>query len=182
MQKSPWFKTGLQELIGFHQWSGRFLGITGWDPSICKPNRLHVDISFIKLMYILKISLKWSVIFLQSWTSTGYISNSNGSFVTNCRFSRSLVFIYDRGGPAVGYKRTGWLREVTGWSSRLQEITGHFRGIYRIYPNVIKENWRMSTCKPVELANTRISTGYAQKSPQSLVLIHGATESNPILV
>ena len=31
--------------------------------------------------------LKWSVIFLRSWTSTGYISNSTGSSVTNCRFS-----------------------------------------------------------------------------------------------
>ena len=31
--------------------------------------------------------LKWSVIFLQSWTSIGYFPNSTGSFVTNCRFS-----------------------------------------------------------------------------------------------
>ena len=35
------------------QWSGRFLGIiTGWDPSVCKSNRFHVDIlrfSFVKL-------------------------------------------------------------------------------------------------------------------------------------
>ena len=28
----------------FNQWSGRFLGIIGWDPSVCKANRLHVDI------------------------------------------------------------------------------------------------------------------------------------------
>ena len=38
------------------QWSGRFLDITGWDPSACKSNRLHVDIlrfSFTKLGYIL---------------------------------------------------------------------------------------------------------------------------------
>ena len=72
------------------QWSGRILGIIGWDPSICKSNRSHVDIlrfSFIKLGYILQIPLKWLVIFLQSWTSTGYISNSTGSSVTNCRFS-----------------------------------------------------------------------------------------------
>jgi hypothetical protein len=38
-------------------WSGRFLGIIiGWDPSVCKSKRLHVDIlrfSFIKLGYIL---------------------------------------------------------------------------------------------------------------------------------
>ena len=42
---------------GHDQWSGRFLGIiTGWDPSISKSNRSHVDIlrfSFIKLRYIL---------------------------------------------------------------------------------------------------------------------------------
>ena len=34
------------------QWLGRFLGITGWDPSVCKSNRLHVHIlqvSFTKL-------------------------------------------------------------------------------------------------------------------------------------
>ena len=64
------------------QWSGRFLGNTGWDPRVCKSNRLHVDIlrfSFIKLGYILQIPLKWSVNFLQSPTSTG-------SSVTHCRF------------------------------------------------------------------------------------------------
>ena len=69
---------------------GRFLGITAWDHGVCKSNRLHVDIlwfSFIKLGYIPKVSLKWSVIFLQSWTSTGFSSNTTGSSVTNCRFS-----------------------------------------------------------------------------------------------
>ena len=49
------------------QSSGRFVGIiTSWDPSVCKSNRLHVDMlwfSFIKLGYILYIPLKWSVIF-----------------------------------------------------------------------------------------------------------------------
>ena len=38
------------------QWLGRFLGITGWDPSICKSIWLYVDIlqfSFIDLGYIL---------------------------------------------------------------------------------------------------------------------------------
>ena len=41
------------------QWSGRFLGMMGWDPSVPKPNRLHVDIlrfSFIKLGYIYSIN------------------------------------------------------------------------------------------------------------------------------
>ena len=40
-----------------------------------------------------------------------------------------------------------------------RKITDHFRGIYRIYPNSMKKNRRMSTCKLVGLANTRISTG-----------------------
>ena len=73
-----------------HQCSGRFLGITGWDPSVCLSNWLHVDIlrfSFIKLGNILWLPLKWSVIFLKVWTSAGCFSNSTGSSVTNCRFS-----------------------------------------------------------------------------------------------
>ena len=73
-----------------NQWLGRFLSIIGWDPSVGKSNRLHVDIlwfSFIKLGYIPYIPLKWSVIFLESWSSTGSFSNSIGSSVTNCRFS-----------------------------------------------------------------------------------------------
>jgi hypothetical protein len=111
------------------QWSGRFLGITIWDPSVCesKLNRLHVDIlrvffiklgiystnsskltgdcpavsnfnqlfltlnrshvdllwfSFIKSGYILQ-TLKWLVIVLQSWTSTGYFSHSTGHMLTS---------------------------------------------------------------------------------------------------
>jgi hypothetical protein len=32
-----------------------------------------------------------------------------------------------------------------------KKITDHFRGIYRIYPNVIKENRRMSTCNRLDL-------------------------------
>jgi hypothetical protein len=72
------------------QWSRRFLGMVGWDPSVCKSHRLHVDIlwfSFIKLGYIVSIPLRWWIIFLQSWTLTGYFSNSTGSSVTKCRLS-----------------------------------------------------------------------------------------------
>ena len=32
-----------------------------------------------------------------------------------------------------------------------RKITGHFRGIYRIYPNLIKENPRISTCNRLDL-------------------------------
>ena len=41
-----------------------------------------------------------------------------------------------------------------------KKITDHFRGIYRILEDV--NMW------PVRLANIRISTDYAQKSPRSL--------------
>ena len=47
-------------------WGYFWAQIIGWDPSVCKSNRLHVDIlrfSFIKLGYIPYILLKWSVIF-----------------------------------------------------------------------------------------------------------------------
>ena len=66
-----------------YQWLGRFLGIIGWDPSVCKSDLLHVDILwifFIILGYILWILLEWSVIFLQFWTSTGYFSKLNRFF------------------------------------------------------------------------------------------------------
>ena len=62
------------------------LDIVGQDPSDSKSNRLHVDIfrfCFIHFRYIPQIPLKWSVLLLRSWTSTGYISNSTGSSVTN---------------------------------------------------------------------------------------------------
>ena len=74
-----------------NKWLGRCLGIiTGWDPSVCNSHRLHVHILWcflIKLEYIPYIPLKRSVLFLQSWTSTGYFWNSTPSSVTNCRFS-----------------------------------------------------------------------------------------------
>ena len=45
-----------------------------------------------------------------------------------------------------------------------RKITDRFKGIYRIYAHLIKETQRVATCnQPVGLANTRISTGYAQK-------------------
>jgi hypothetical protein len=66
-----------------------------------------------------------------------------------------MVMSNDRGEPAVRSKWTGWIWEITGWSTRLQE---NYRlsiiileGIYRIYSNLIKENRRMSTCNQLDL-------------------------------
>ena len=61
--KQNWKMSTCNQPVGFritriltNQWTGRFLGITGRDPSFCKSIRLQVDIlrfSFIKLGYIL---------------------------------------------------------------------------------------------------------------------------------
>ena len=40
---------------------GEIFGMMGWDPSVCKSSRLHVDIlrfSFVELGYILRIPLE----------------------------------------------------------------------------------------------------------------------------
>ena len=37
-------RSDLEILLDASRWSGRFLGITGWDPSVWKANRLIVDI------------------------------------------------------------------------------------------------------------------------------------------
>ena len=98
------------------QWSVRFLGITGWDPSVCKSNRFHGNIlwfSFIKLGYILSFPLEWSLIFLQSWwTSTGYLWNSTGSSVINCRFSPIIAGHCFVEGPV---QWSGIFLDITGW-------------------------------------------------------------------
>ena len=44
---------------------------------------------------------------------------------------------------------------ITGWSSRLQENYRSFGGIYRTYPNLIKENWKTSTCNRMDLQTLR---------------------------
>ena len=48
-------------------------------------------------------------------------------------------------------------------------MTNHFRRIYRIYPNLKQEKKEDVNMLPVGLSNTRISTGYAQKAPRSLI-------------
>ena len=147
------------------QWLGRFLGIiTGWFPSVCKSNRLHVDIhrfSFIKLGLTLWIPSISSVIFLQSSTSTGNFSNSMGSSVTNCRFSLILVLV------KLQMKQ---LRNNSLRGSSLRTTTNHFREIYRINTNLLKKNQKMSICNSARLGNTTVLIDYSQKSLRTLEL------------
>ena len=60
--------------------------------------------------------------------------------------------------------RNGWFTFKT---SRI--ITDWFRGIYVIFLNIAKKiKPKDVNMKPVGLENTRISTGYGRKSPQTL--------------
>jgi hypothetical protein len=59
---------------------------------------------------------------------------------------------YDQGELAFSCRWTGWAWDITGWSSRLHENYRSFlRRIYRICPNLTKENWRISTCNRLNL-------------------------------
>ena len=138
---------------------GDFGATTGWDPGVYNSNRLHVHIlrfSFINLMYILLIPLKWSVIFLQSWTSSAYFSNSTGSFVTNCRFS-----------PNIDWKMSTCsrsdLESLGSWPTHAQKLTSRtlvkalevkkkFKICFMIYESepMIGENQQLVTDEPVE--------------------------------
>ena len=50
----------------------------------------------------------------------------------------------------------------------LGKITNHFRGIYRIYPNLIQENRRMPTYNRLDLQTLGSQTVMPKKSPRSL--------------
>ena len=51
-----------------------------------------------------------------------------------------------------------------------RRITDHFRGIYRIFPILLKEHRRMSTCNRLDLQTLGSQPLIlAQKSPRSLV-------------
>jgi hypothetical protein len=61
------------------------------------------------------------------------------------------VMTNDRGEPAVSYRWTGWVWEISSWCSRLQE---NYRSLQRnlwLIPQINIENRRMSTCNPLDL-------------------------------
>jgi len=75
--------TWLRDALILDQWLGKFWGTIHRNLSVSKSNRLHVHIfqfSCVKLGYVSWNPLKWWVVFLKSWTSTG-------SYVTSNQFS-----------------------------------------------------------------------------------------------
>ena len=53
------------------------------------------------------------------------------------------------------------LVEVEDW----RKITDHFRGIYRMYPNLMKENRRISTCNILDLQTLGSQLVKSKNSP-----------------
>ena len=75
-----------------------------------------------------------------------------------------LVYMLGIHGPgklALSYRWTGWAWENNRLKVKTvgEKFTDHLRGIYRVNPpDLVKANWRMSTCNRLDFANTRIST------------------------
>ena len=66
-------------------------------------------------------------------------------------------------------RRTSCLLQMNQWSVRknlaevqdFKKIINHFRGMYKMYLNYIKKNWKITTCNwlDLEVGNTRIVIG-----------------------
>ena len=98
----------------------------------------------------------------RSWEGTDF------SWLSS-KVSQTLVWSYNRGEPVVSYIWTNFVWDITGWSSRLQENYWSFKENLQNIPQIHRGKAEDVNVKPVGLANTRISTGYAQKSPRGLV-------------
>ena len=57
----------------------------------------------------------------------------------------------DMGEPAVSYNEPVEFEKYPVEVQGCRKITDHFRGICRIYPNLVKENRRVSTCNRLDL-------------------------------
>jgi hypothetical protein len=89
---------------------------------------------------------------------TDYVPESPRAPVSRIWWKRNSSWqTYDRGEPAVSCR---WMNRLSLRNNRLNfevhqdctKITDHFRGIYRrIYPNLMKQNRRMSTCNRLDL-------------------------------
>ena len=91
------------------------------------------------------------------------------SMIPHCRDPAN-----ERREPTASYRWTGWVWEITCWSSKFTE---NFRGIYGICFQLIKKKPKGQNILLVGLGNTRISTYYVQKYPRIL----GACSSSRLL-
>lgn len=80
---------------------------------------------------------------------------------------------HELGEPTASFIWTGWVREITGWSSKtLWNSMTIFREIDSLYiPQSDKAQPKGCNMKPVGLGNTGISTGYAHKSPRTALRV-----------
>ena len=100
------------------QWSGRVLGmISGWDPSVCKSNRWHVDILRDFLYY--SIGVLYSINSSKMIGNFPAVSNFNWLFLKLYRFiCNQLPVLPDRRFPYL-WGRKDRMPEIP-WNKRLQ--------------------------------------------------------------
>ena len=84
----------------------------------------------------------------------------------------SIGKTYDRGEPAVSYRWTGWVWEITSWSSRVpSRVQENYQSFWRNLWNIPQFNEgtpEYVSRYRLDLQTLKISTGYAQTSPRSL--------------
>jgi hypothetical protein len=94
---------------------GRFVGISGRDPTVSKVHLVHMLASFAFSLWI--NSRQIPVDSCRTIVNFPVVLNFNRLFLKLNRF----ICTNDRGEMAVSYRWTGWVWDVTDWSSRLQE-------------------------------------------------------------
>ena len=96
--------------------------------------------------YILWISLKRSITFRQSSTSTGYLSNSTGSYVTNCRFSPIIDL------PSLEFSSKHADEKIHTKFFNLEIRVDHFKFYYNNNNNSVG-NWELVWSAPIRRNN-----------------------------
>jgi hypothetical protein len=110
------------QTIHFFHWTNPFTYLEAIHASTTsfKPQYLHDNIPHLHNIstHITEKRRKSASIYFSKYFSD---SVSSQSLVLEAIHHRSMVQDNDRGEPAFVYKWTGWVWEITGWSSRLQE-------------------------------------------------------------
>ena len=89
------------------QWSGRFLGITGWNPSVCKSNRLHVHIlrfSFVGSISRQRLCINFSM------SRVNFLTTLRSHLNVSCYFWSSLLSVDVNYNYVLSFYSSGYLK------------------------------------------------------------------------
>ena len=96
----------------------------------------------------------WFLKLGQSWSGGAFSWGELDKMWWEGHNCATLVFIlWDpwRGRTDCKLQINRWVWKIIGWSSRLQKIINHFRGIYEIYLELTKKKWKIITCNRLDL-------------------------------